>query len=162
MKNILFKILMASVLLLASFFYNQVIVFAYDIPKVITEEILNDNVPNKNNESDNKTDSPILDNNYIFVGCYKNLNFYLDIYSIKIKKNSPNKRTWSQFIFPIGSNVTSKNSKSQKQIFHFDGKNAYNSRHKNNLIDEISDENDKVFIKNCFKVGYHYAFNKKN
>jgi len=166
MKKYLFLILMASVIL-ANFFYINNKVYAYDIPQIINEENIDNNSKNnissnsENNKENNKNDSMVIDNNYVFIGCYKGLNYYLDVYSIKIKKNTPNKQSWSQFIFPIGSNVTAKNSKSQKQNFFFDGYNAYNSNHKNNLISEISDEEDRIFILNCFKTGYQYAFNNK-
>ena len=166
MKKYLFLILMASVIL-ANFFYINNKVYAYDIPKIINEEdIDNDKKDNTSSNSEdskknNKIDTSVIDNNYKFIGCYKGLNYYLDVYSIKIKKNTPNKQSWSQFIFPIGSNVTAKNSQSQKQNFFFDGNNAYNSNHKSNLINEITDEEDRIFILNCFQIGYKYAFNNK-
>lgn len=155
MKSFLFTNIMAGILL-ASFFYTDSYVNAYDIPKITIAE---------NSEKDNETkqditEGPVLDDNYIFIASYKGLNFYLDLYSIKIKKNTPNKRIWSQFIFPIGPNVTSINAKSKLQTFFFDGHNAYNSKHKNNLIDEVQEEEDRAFLWNCFKVGYQNAFNK--
>ena len=41
------------------------------------------------------------------------------------------------------------------------GENFFNStKSKNNLAD-VEDEEDKKFLQECFKVGYHYAFEVK-
>ena len=109
-----------------------------------------------------KKEGPVIDKNYVFVGEYKGLKFYLDRYSIKVKKNETGKQSWSQFIFPIGANVTPENAKSRSQKFFFDGQHAYNSNHAKKMIDNIKNEEDKLFLLKCFEVGYQNAFNNKD
>ena len=157
MMNKFFKILMANIII-ANFFCPNTI-FAYDLPKIVIDD-QSETIDDDSNKSNTK-ETPVIDNNYIFIGEYKGLKYYLDRYSIKIKKNKTDHKSWSQFIFPIGANVISKNSKSTIQKFTFDGINAYNSMRKSNKIDEIKDVEDKEFLYKCFKVGYNYAFKQK-
>lgn len=159
MSKLLMKKLMAGIVL-ANFFYSNDIAVAYDLPKVKVEKIETeeDSVTNKKTFDESNL---IIDKNYIFIGNYKGLDYYLDFYSIKIKKNKPNKQVWSQFIFPIGPNVKPPNSRSKSQKFYFDGVNAYNSTRKNNLIEDLEDEEDRTFLLNCFEIGYQYAFDSQ-
>ena len=135
--------------------------FAYDLPKIVIDNQDETADDNSNKSNANAEETPVIDKNYIFIGEYKGLKYYLDCYSIKIKKNKADCQSWSQFIFPIGANVISKNAKSTMQKFIFDGTNAYNSTHKSNKIDDIKDVEDKEFLYQCFKVGYNYAFKQK-
>ena len=147
--------------MLANFFYVNP-TYSYDLPKVKEEKNI-ENFKNDDTVSENEQDdTPIIDKNYIFIDEYKGLKFYLDCYSIKIKKNKIGKLSWSQFIFPIGSNVTPSNSKSLSQKFFFDGKHAYNSSHAKNMIDDIENEEDRRFLLKCFEIGYQNIYNKNN
>ncbi len=158
MSKKLIKIFIVKIVL-ACFFCVNSVTNAYDLPKVIINET------SKENESESKEiqnqksqEVPVTDKNYIFIGSYKSLSYYLDCYSIKIKKNNSTVRSWSQFIFPIGANIMPSNSRSKAQKFYFDGKNAYNSNHNKNKINDIQSEEDREFMFKCFKVGYEAAF----
>ena len=50
------------------------------------------------------------DKNLVFIAFYKDYAYFLDRYSIKLVKNSEQERSWTQYIFPIGSKVSGKNS----------------------------------------------------
>ena len=147
--------------MLAGFFCSISTASAYDLPVIKAEEPKATDDKANDPKAKKKTDYPMTDKNYVLIGEYKGFKYYLDRYSLKVKKNKSGRRVWSQFIFPIGANVPSINSGSTLQKFFFDGKNAYNSTRKKYLIDEIEDETDREFLKACFKVGYQYAFNEE-
>ena len=107
------------------------------------------------------TERMLADKNLVFVGIYKGNLYFLDRYSIKIKKNTAAEKSWQQMIFPIGENISSKNTVATLQKFYTDGENNFNStKAKNNLAD-VEDADDQNFLQECFKVGYHYAFEVK-
>ena len=101
------------------------------------------------------------DENYIFVGFYKDQAYFLDKYSLKIEQDSDGKHSWQQSIFPIGKKVLPINAKSTKQNFYCDGENIYNSLKPKDDISEIKNDDDKIFLEECFKVGYYYAFGEE-
>ncbi|MBR5913398.1 MAG: hypothetical protein IKZ58_03405 [Selenomonadaceae bacterium] len=117
--------------------------------------------------AENKTLSPSspervsYDKNRVFIAFYKGNAYFLDKYSLQVKINSNGEKSWTQRIFPIGQNVSPKNSVATTQKFYFDGKNSYNALNKNNPIDAIVDAEDKAFLAECFKVGYYFAFGQE-
>jgi|GEM_PF-1910175 len=106
----------------------------------------------------NSKERLLTDKNLVFVGIYKGNLYFLDRYSIKIKKNTVAEKSWQQMIFPIGEKISPKNTTATQQKFYTDGENFFNSaKAKNNLAD-VEDDEDKKFLQECFKVGYYYAF----
>ena len=101
------------------------------------------------------------DKNRVFIAFYKGNAYFLDKYSVEVKNNSADLQTWTQRIFPLGQNVTPKNSRSTEQKFCYDGKNFFNALNKSNSIDAIFDEDDKIFMRECFRVGYYFAFGEE-
>lgn len=99
-----------------------------------------------------------VDKNYVFVAFYNGAPYFLDKYSIQIKKNSDTAQIWEQKIFPITKKFSPRNATSTNQRFCLvDGK-SYNSNKPKNAIAEVADEKDKLFLEECFKVGYYFAF----
>ena len=160
------------------------IVEAYDLPKIKIENkvakdtkkqlFVSDWTSNKIFEErlkalvdENKNLSPAspervsYDKNRVFIAFYKGYAYFLDRYSVQVKADEINGRSWTQKIFPIGQNVSPKNSRATEQNFYFDGKNFYNSLNKNSPIDALTDEDDKAFLNECFKVGYYFAFGEE-
>lgn len=107
------------------------------------------------------TERVYLDKNLIFVAYYKGNAYFLDRYSIQTKNNSDDMQSWSQRIFAGGSKVSAKNSEAVLQKFNFTDKKKYNSFSKKNDLDEVKNADDKIFLEECFKVGYYYAFDKE-
>ena len=103
----------------------------------------------------------LTDKNLVFIAIYKGEMYFLDRYSIKVKKNTDTEKSWQQRIFPIGKKIPSKNTQATLQTFYTDGENFFNSARKKNNLDEIEDVEDKDFLTECFKVGYYYAFEVK-
>ena len=137
--------------ILAAFFYAHAL--AYDLPKPPIEPIEPiENAP---------TVVEPTDKNYIYVGRYNGLDYFLDEYSIEVKKNNGSARSWTQMIFPIGENVPSKLSRSTLQTFYTDGETAYNASRKKNPIDAIENDDERKFLMRCFEVGYENAFDEK-
>jgi len=101
------------------------------------------------------------DKNRVFIAFYKGSAYFLDKYSVKVKKNSADVQTWTQRIFPLGQNITPKNSRSTEQKFCYDGKNFFNALNKNNSIEAVADDEDKKFLRECFRVGYYFAFGEE-
>ena len=110
----------------------------------------NENLPASSKERINR------DKNLVFVAFYNGKAYFLDRYSIKIKKNSDTEKSWQQRIFPIGRNISSENTKATLQTFYTDGKNFFNAS-----ISAAPNDEDKKFLAECFKVGYYYAFKKE-
>lgn len=100
------------------------------------------------------------DKNLIFIAYYKGYAYFLDRYSLKVAKNSRQRRSWSQHIYPIGKDISSKNSRATKQKFNTEGGELYNSRGRGDKISKAKTEADRIFLEECFKVGYYYAFGK--
>ena len=101
------------------------------------------------------------DKNLIFVGIYKGNFYFLDRYSIEIKKNSETEKSWSQKIFPVGEKIYSKNLTATVQKFSTDTKKFFNSAKFKNELDEIENLEDRNFLRECFKVGCYYAFGEE-
>ncbi len=101
------------------------------------------------------------DKNLIFVGIYEGNLYFLDRYSIEVKKNSAAEKSWRQRIFPIGKNISSKNTKATLQTFYTDGRKFFNAAKSKNNLDEIENPADKKFLQECFKVGYYYSFGEE-
>ena len=160
------------------------IVEAYDLPKIKIEKkiakdtkkqlFVSDWTSNKIFEDrlkvlvdENKNLSPAspervsYDKNRVFIAFYKGYAYFLDKYTVQVKSDEIDGRSWTQRIFPIGQNVSPKNSRATEQNFYFDGKNFYNSPNKNSPIDALTDEDDKAFLEECFKVGYYFAFGEE-
>ena len=101
------------------------------------------------------------DKNRVFIAFYKGNAYFLDKYSLQVKSDSTGRQSWTQRIFPIGQNISPKNSVATEQKFYFDGKNFYNDLNKNNPIDAVVDADDRAFLAECFKVGYYFAFGEE-
>ena len=175
------KIIVGATIL--SIFFSGTVA-AYDLPKIKIEKkvakvtkkqlFVSDWQSNKIFEDrlkalvdENKNLSPAspervsYDKNRVFIAFYKGYAYFLDKYAVQVKNDSAEGRSWTQKIFPIGQNVSPKNSRATEQNFYFDGKNFYNSTNKNSPIDALTDEDDKAFLKECFKVGYYFAFGEE-
>ena len=98
------------------------------------------------------------DKNYIYIGQYNGMDYFLDSYSVNVKSDKPSARSWTQKIFPIGESLKPNTARSIEQKFYTDGTTAYNSSHKKNPIDAIADDTERVFLMKCFNVGYEAAF----
>ena len=103
------------------------------------------------------------DKNYVFIAFYKDAPYFLDRYSIKVKENSDGVQVWEQNIFPISKNVSPRNATSTHQKFCLaDGKffNALKPKPKDELS-AVADEADRIFLQECFIVGYRFAFGEE-
>ena len=184
-----FKTFIGTIIVGLIFFTNN-FVEAYDLPKIIIEkeknsakkveqekktvfksdwsefEIFEQKIKKLLEENESlPADSPeriTNDKNNVFIAYYKGNMYFLDRYSIQVKKNSPNAQSWTQHIFPIGKKLSGKNSASTSQTFYTDGENFYNSSRRKNNLSEVENEEDKIFLQECFKVGYCYAFQKND
>ena len=157
---------------------------AYDLPKIKTENKLPNDTKKQLFVSDwkseklfeerlktlvdeNKNLSPAspervsYDKNRVFIAFYKGYAYFLDKYSVQVESDKINGRSWTQRIFPIGQGISPKNSQATEQKFYFDGENFYNSLNKKSPVDALIDEDDKAFLKECFKVGYYFAFGEE-
>jgi hypothetical protein len=115
----------------------------------------NENLPASSKERINN------DKNLVFIAFYKGNAYFLDRYSIEVKKNNSDKKSWKQHIFPIGRGISPKNSSYTMQRFCLQDGEIYNSLRRSNKISAVENSNDKKFLKECFKVGYYYAFKKE-
>ena len=103
------------------------------------------------------------DKNYVFIAFYNDAPYFLDKYSIKVKMNSDGVKVWEQKIFPISSKYSPRNAKATHQNFCLtDGKffNSTKAKDKDALAN-VTDETDKKFLEECFKVGYYFAFGEE-
>lgn len=170
--------IIAGTLLFTVIFYGNVA--AYDLPKIKIEKnvkvaplgILKSDWDDANlfeeqlkilmaQNKNLSASSPLrtsYDKNRIFIAFYKGNAYFLDKYSVEVKKNSAGLQSWTQRIFPLGQNISPKNSRATAQKFCYDGKNCFNALSKSNSIDAIVDDEDKNFMRECFKVGYYFAF----
>ena len=99
-----------------------------------------------------------MDKNYVFVAFYNDAPFFLDKYSIRVKKNSDGTQVWEQKIFPISKNYSPKNAKATRQRFCLADGKFFNSTKAKDALSEIANESDRNFLEECFKVGYYFAF----
>lgn len=179
--------IIASALLICVTFYGNVA--AYDLPKVKpdkkiitkTGEVKTNRAPMFSSDweetnrfitrlkalsAENKKMPPnsperiSYDKNRVFIAFYKGNAYFLDKYTVEVKKDAEGRQSWTQRIFPIGQSISPKNAVATTQNFYFDGQNAYNSLNKNNPLDKIADADDKNFLNECFKIGYYFAFGK--
>ena len=102
-----------------------------------------------------------LDKNFVFIGFYNDAPYFLDKYSIKIKKNSDAAQIWEQNIFPISRKYSPQNATSTHQKFCLRDGKFYNSIKAKDSLADLADETDKNFLEECFKVGYYFAFGKE-
>ena len=126
--------------------------FFRKIKSVLAE---NENLPAASPERINK------DKNLIFIAFYKGSAYFLDKFSLKIKKRNAEKQSWEQHIFPIGSGISPQNSKYTQQKFCLQAGDFFNSLKNNNPISAVENDEDKKFLAECFKVGYYYAFKRE-
>ena len=101
------------------------------------------------------------DSNYVFIAFYNDAPYFLDKYSIKVKKDSDGARVWEQKIFPISKNYSPKNAKAVHQNFCLSGGKFFNSTKTKDALSEVANEADKIFLEECFKVGYYFAFGEE-
>lgn len=109
------------------------------------------------------TDDPARvpgDKNYVFVAFYNDVPFFLDRYSIKVRETADGTKVWEQKIFPISKKLSPTNATATHQKFCFANGKFFNSL-KVKAKDEISaaeNETDRIFLQECFRVGYRFAF----
>ena len=101
------------------------------------------------------------DKNYVFVAFYNNAPYFLDKYSIKVKKNSDGVKVWEQNIFPISKSFSPRNATSTHQTFCFTNGKFFNSKKARDAIADLEDATDRNFLEECFKVGYYFAFGEE-
>ncbi|MBR4904329.1 MAG: hypothetical protein IKZ53_06630 [Selenomonadaceae bacterium] len=101
------------------------------------------------------------DKNYVFIAFYNDAPYFLDKYSIKVKKDSASAQVWEQSIFPISKNFSPQNATSTHQKFCLSDGKIFNSKKKKDALEDLADEADRIFLEECFKVGYYFAFRKK-
>ena len=102
-----------------------------------------------------------LDQNYVFIGFYNDAPYFLDKYSIKIKKNTNAARIWEQNIFPISQKFSPRNASSTRQKFCLQDGKFFNSSKAKDALADVTNEADKNFLQECFKVGYYFAFGEE-
>ena len=98
------------------------------------------------------------DPNYIFIAFRDGAPYFLDKYSIKIRKNSDGTKVWEQKIFPITKKFSPRNAVATNQRFCLADGKFYNAFKKKNALADLSDEADRIFLEECFRVGYYFAF----
>ena len=101
------------------------------------------------------------DKNYVFVAFYNNAPYFLDKYSIKIRQNADGMRVWEQNIFPITKNFSPRNATSTHQKFCLADGKFFNSTKAKDALSEAANEADRIFLQECFKIGYYFAFGEK-
>lgn len=100
------------------------------------------------------------DKNLVFIGFYKDTAYFLDKYSIKILANDERSKIWKQHIFPVGMQVSSKNSRMTVQTFRIEDGKFYNSAKLKKSFEDIENAGDKNFLSECLKVGCYCAFDE--
>ena len=101
------------------------------------------------------------DKNYVFVAFYNDAPYFLDKYSIKVKKNSNGAQVWEQNIFPISKNFSPRNTTSTHQKFCLANGKFFNSKKAKDALEDLEDVTDRNFLEECFKVGYYFAFGEE-
>lgn len=110
-----------------------------------------------------KPDDPArvpTDKNYVFVAFYNDAPYFLDKYSIKVRKNAA-AQVWEQNIFPITQKFSPRNATSTHQKFCLRGGRAFNSTKAKDALADVADEADRNFLRECFRVGYYFAFGEE-
>lgn len=111
-----------------------------------------------------KPDDPArvpTDKNYVFVAFYNDAPYFLDKYSIKVRKNADAAQVWEQNIFPITKKFSPRNATSTHQKFCLRGGRAFNSTKAKDALADVTDEADRNFLRECFRVGYYFAFGEE-
>lgn len=98
------------------------------------------------------------DPNFVFIAFYNDAPYFLDKYSIKIRKNVDGTQVWQQKIFPITKKFSPKNATATQQTFCLTGGKFYNSNGTKDALAALEDAADKAFLEECFRVGYRFAF----
>lgn len=98
------------------------------------------------------------DPNYVFIAFYNDAPYFLDRYSIKVKKTPDGAQVWEQKIFPISKKISPSNASAINQTFRLADGKVYNSSKAKDALAELGNETDRIFLEECFKVGYHFAF----
>ena len=101
------------------------------------------------------------DKNFVFVAFYNDAPFFLDRYSIKIKKNSDGLKVWEQKIFPISRKYSPRNAKSTSQKFCMANGKFFNATKPKDALADVANDADRIFLEECFKVGYYFAFGEE-
>ena len=101
------------------------------------------------------------DKNYVFIAYYNDAPFFLDKYSIKVKKNSDGAKVWEQQIFPISKNYSPKNATATSQKFCLANGKFFNSTKEKDALADLTNEADKKFLEECFRIGYYFAFGEE-
>ena len=101
------------------------------------------------------------DKNYVFVAFYNDAPYFLDKYSIKIKTNSEGVKVWEQKIFPISSKYSPRNATATNQTFCLTDGKFFNAKKAKDPLSDVTNETDKKFLYECFKVGYYFAFGEE-
>jgi len=101
------------------------------------------------------------DKNYVFIAFYNGAPFFLDKYSITIRKNSDGKKVWEQKIFPISPKYSNNNAKATHQKFCLADGKFYNSTKEKDALSDVANEKDRNFLQECFKIGYYFAFGEE-
>ena len=101
------------------------------------------------------------DKNYVFIAFRDDAPYFLDTYSIKIRENVNGMQVWEQKIFPITKNFSPRNTKATHQTFCFADGKIYNSAKTKDALADLQVEADKIFLEECFKVGYYFAFGQE-
>ena len=100
----------------------------------------------------------LQDKNLIFVAIYKGDIYFLDRYSIEVKKSSAEVKSWKQKIFTIGKDISAQKAQAVNQTFYVDKTGKYNSSRRKNKLDDVENLEDKEFLQECYEVGFNYAF----
>ena len=101
------------------------------------------------------------DKNYVFVAFYNDAPYFLDKYSIKVRKNSDAAQIWEQNIFPISKNFSPRNATSTRQRFCLQDGKFFNALKAKDALSDLANEQDRNFLEECFKVGYYFAFGRE-
>ena len=189
LKKISLALLKISLALLISFLVSSGVAQAYDLPKLKPDKKITKTTEQKKSpllKSDWKSTklfeeqikarlasgdklapndparSP-TDKNYIFIAFYNDAPFFLDRYSIKVKTNSNGEKVWEQQIFPISPKYSPQNATATRQSFCLSGGKFFNSKKPKdkNALSAVTNEADKIFLEECFRVGYYFAFGEE-
>ncbi len=98
------------------------------------------------------------DPNFVFVAFYNDAPYFLDKYSVKVRKKSDGTQVWEQNIFPITKNFSPQNAKATHQKFCLADGKFYNSTKTKDALADLTNEADRIFLTECFTVGYHFVF----
>ena len=178
---------LSAMALLSTLIFSSGIAQAYDLPKIKPDKKVTKTVEQKKGpmlKSDWKSadlfeqkirerlsdDKPLAPNdplritadpNYVFIAFYNDAPYFLDRYSIKVTKNIDGVQVWEQSIFPITKKFSPQNAKATHQKFCLSNGKFYNSTTTKDAISALNVEADKIFLEECFKVGYYFAFGQE-